>query len=103
MVRRARQVHLTMSRAVCERTAAWVNQRCRDNMDSRTEPGGPGGVTLMWTLAPWVAVHFEECAAINTPPSTQDATGGRCRCYDITKPQAPPATRPRTGGRRRSR
>jgi hypothetical protein len=74
-----------MSKAVCEQTAAWINDRCRNNMDARAEQSADGEVMLSHSLAAWVALHWNECAAINTPPREHYPTGGQCKCIALSR------------------
>lgn len=88
----------------CRQVAAWINWRCKENMDARTERPAGGEVVLVHTLAPWVAEHWAQCAAINRPPSGRPGEDGQCHCQtlDATPRQldAPPVQR---GTKRRRR
>jgi len=82
---------LGMDKPTCESVARWVNDRCRNNLDSRVETRQDGQVELVQALAPWVVVHWAECAAINMLPPLfpGDTLGGQylCQTLDHVPPQ----------------
>jgi hypothetical protein len=72
-----------MTQTVCEETARWINDRCRNNLDAQGETGVDSEVRLIYAIAPWVALHWDECAGINAPPTENSPDGGQCHCADM--------------------